>query len=387
VTVARRPHVLIAGVTTRAPAVSAARAGYRVTAVDTFGDMDLRRAVEVITLRRESGAGYGPHAAVTAGAGVPADLVAYTSNFENYPRAVARLAQGRGLLGNSPEVLARVRNPLELMRVLRGHGFASPDTRLSAPGGRPTAGAWLLKPRRSGGGHGITVWQTGAPVPRGAYLQERIAGVPGSLTFAADGHTAACLGFSRQLEATSRFGTGGFRYCGSLLGTPRRTLFPRQSELVARATEAAAVLTRQFQLVGLNGLDFIARDGVPYILEVNPRYSASMELIERAQGVSMFEVHARACCGVLPPIPHPAAQVHGKAIVFARRDVILGDTRAWEESPSFADVPHLGESIQRGHPICTVFARAADGKTCRRRLLSQAAAVYRTVEARKRQAA
>src|SRR6266550_1444574 len=42
-------HVLIAGVTTRAIAVSAAHAGYRVTAVDAFGDLDLRAIADVIT--------------------------------------------------------------------------------------------------------------------------------------------------------------------------------------------------------------------------------------------------------------------------------------------------------------------------------------------------
>jgi predicted ATP-grasp superfamily ATP-dependent carboligase len=377
--------VLIAGVTTRALAVSAAKAGYRVTAVDAFGDLDLRAVADVIPVRREHGP--SPLPAVAAGARVPAEMVAYTSNFENYPGAVARLAQGRRLLGNPPDVLARVRNPIELTRVLRRHGLATPETRATAPVSTSLGEAWLLKPRRSGGGHGIKIWRPNQPVPRGSYLQKQIRGIAGSIVFAADGYRAVVLGFSRQLVGDGRLGAYGFRYCGSILGTPTSRLFPRQEELLERAATLAQVLSHQFRLVGLNGIDFIARGGVPYLIEVNPRYSASMELVERAHNVSMFQLHLVACCGVLPLLPAPAARVEGKAIVFARRDVALGDTRHWIRHPGFADVPHPGESIRRGHPICTVFAQASDEKTCRRLLIRRAVAVHRFADTRKRRAA
>jgi predicted ATP-grasp superfamily ATP-dependent carboligase len=384
---AGRSHVLIAGVTTRALALSAVRAGYRVTAVDAFGDLDLRALVEVIAVKRLPGRHAGPLAAARAGAPVAAELVAYTSNFENSPRAVERLAQGRRLLGNPPDVLARVRNPLELMRVLRCHGLATPETRARATATTPAGIPWLLKPRRSGGGHGIRNWHRGVSIPRSSYLQERIAGVPGSVIFAANGDDAVLLGFSRQLVADSRLGARAFRYCGSLLGSPAIPLFSRQDELLERAAIVARTTSREFGLVGLNGIDFIARGGVPYPIEVNPRYSASMELVERAQGISMFEAHLRACRGELPPVPAAGMDIHGKAIVFTRHDVILGDTVPWLGNEWLADVPHPGERIRRGHPLCTVFARAHDGSTCRRLLLRRAAAIYRLVESKRKRAA
>lgn len=377
-----RPHLLIAGVTTRALAASAARAGYRVTAVDAFGDLDLRAVAEVITLRPEQGKRYGPLAAAAAGDAVPADLVAYTSNFENYPDAVARLGRGRKLLGNTPEVLTRVRNPIELMRLLRQEGFDTPETRASPVNARARSTAWLLKPRRSGGGHGIRVWQPGAPVTRSGYLQERIAGIPGSIVFAANGQGAVVLGISRQLVGDPRVGAHGFRYCGSLLGPLAAPVLPHQREVLVTASAMAEALSREFGLVGLNGIDFIVRRGVPYPVEVNPRYSASMELVELASGVSLFEVHASACHGTLPAAPHPRLRVHGKTIVFARRDMTLGETRGWIGNEWLADVPHPGERIRRGRPICTVFATGTDAMSCRRLLIRRAAAVYRMAEAR-----
>jgi uncharacterized protein len=369
-----RGHVLIAGVTTRPFAVSAAQAGYRVTAIDAFGDRDLRSLADVIPARSRVGQRYGPAQAAAAGALVTADWVAYTSNFENYPSAVARLSHGRQLLGNPPDVLRRSRDPLELRRVLQRHGRPSPETRRRAP--EDGAHTWLLKPRRSGGGHGISIWTPGRPIPRGMYLQRSIAGLPGSISFAANGSTAVVLGFSRQMVGEARLGAQRYRYCGSLLGTSETRLFPRQEELLQRASELARLLAGEFRLVGLNGIDFIARNGVPYPTEVNPRYSASMELIERGAGLSMFETHFQACSGVLPPAVETAGPVQGKAIVFARRAGVVVGTRQWT-SPWIADIPRAGERIMPGRPICTVFAQAQRAAACRRLLLRRSAVVYR----------
>jgi predicted ATP-grasp superfamily ATP-dependent carboligase len=317
---------------------------------------------------------------------VAADAVAYTSNFENYPEAVSALALGRRLLGNPPAVLARVRNPIVLMRALGQRGFVVPTTRASAPPAALAAERWLLKPRRSGGGHGTTPWRSGRPVSRRAYVQERIRGVTGSIAFAADGRRAVALGLSRQLVGERSFGAHGFRYCGSLLASERAPVFPRQAELLVRATALADAVTEAFGLRGLNGLDFVARDGVPLPIEVNPRYSASMELVERATGSSLFAIHAGAFEARLPEPAHLPVHVHGKAIVYARRDVIVGDPLAWHV-PAVADVPHPGELIGRGHPICTVLADGPDAERCLRALVAGAAAIYRAVEPRARGAA
>ena len=234
----------------------------------------------------------------------------------------------------------------------------------------------MLKPRRSGGGHGTRIWRRGETVPRTHYLQEHIAGSTGSVVFAADGKRAVLLGLTRQLVGDGRLGAGGFRYCGSLLGNPG-ALFRQGEEILKAASAVVAGLTAEFGLVGLNGMDFVARGGVPYPIEVNPRYSASMELLERAHGLSMFETHLQACSGTFAAAPGLGSGIEGKAIVFARRDVIVGDTRAWIEHGAFADIPHPGERIRRGHPICTVFARGSSAESCHRLLVKRAASVYR----------
>lgn len=382
--------MLIAGVSVRALAESAARAGYRVSAVDAFGDLDLRAVAEVRPLRRAAGAPFSATAAAKAAREIPASFAAYTSNFENYPRAVAALARGRVLLGNPPAVLERVRDPIALMRALRARGFTTPATRATAPAleGR----GWLLKPRRSGGGHGTGPWRPERPVPRGAYLQEWIRGVPGSVVFAADGRSAVALGISRQLVGERAFGASGFRYCGSLFAAGGTALFERHDALAARAAALAGAVVEAFGVRGLNGIDFIARAGEPVPIEVNPRWSASMELVERATGAALFDLHAGGSAGQLPTVAPAAgeapARVFGKAIIFARRHSMVPPTGLVSaEGAALADLPHPGERVLRGHPLCTVLAEGADGERCMRALAAGAAAVYRKVEPRVRGAA
>ena len=380
-----RGSVLLAGVSTRALAESAARAGYRVIAVDAFGDADLRAVADVVPLARIGGRRYGADLAARTARPVPAVFVAYTSDFENHPPAVAILARGRRLLGNPPRVLERVRNPILLARALAARGFTVPHTRASAPRNPVDGPRWLLKPRCSGGGHGTTAWRRGRPVPRSGYLQERIAGPSGSIIFAANGGDVTLLGLTRQLVGMHAFGSHGFRYCGSLLASRDTSLLPRQPELLGRATVLARAVTATFGLRGLNGIDFIARDGVPFPIEVNPRYSASMELVERGAGVSLFRVHAEACDGRLGDAPAAGREVTGKAIVFARHDVVVDDPGRW--GVDLADIPHPGERIAAGRPICTVFGRGRDGEACTAALATAADRVYRATARRARGAA
>src|SRR5436853_251564 len=97
-------RVLISGVSTRAAAESAARAGFVVTAIDAFGDLDQHASVKVLALTNA----FTARAAALAARTVDCDAVVYLSSFENHPDAISALAQGRALWGNPPAVVRRV---------------------------------------------------------------------------------------------------------------------------------------------------------------------------------------------------------------------------------------------------------------------------------------
>jgi uncharacterized protein len=384
-------RVLLAGVSTRGFAESAARAGYEVVAVDAFGDLDLAACASEVHVVRVRGR-FSARAAVAAVRDVSCDAAVYAASFENHPGAVRALTANRVLWGNPPTVLARARDPRRLARVVGDAGLPSPRVRLTPP--PPAArGRWIVKPFQSGGGDGVAVWRAGARTPgRGSYFQERITGVTGSIVFVADGRRAVPLGLSRMLVGESAFGADGFRYCGSILGSAGDAQFPADERLVERATLLAETVTRAFGLVGVNGIDFVARRGLPYAIEVNPRYTAAMELVERAYGVSLFDVHAQACRQNLPAFDLAAVRRRtpdaiGKAILYARRPGVLGDTRPWLSDGDVRDVSPPGTRFAPREPICTIFARGRDATACFAALARRAARLYRDVEGREARSA
>jgi len=385
-------RVLLAGVSTRGFAESAARAGYDVIAVDGFGDLDLRACATEVHVVRVGGR-FRARAAVAAVRDVSCEAAVYEAGFENHPGAVRALAARRVLWGNPPAVLARARDPRRLARVVGKAGLPAPRVRLTrpAPGVR---GGWVVKPLHSGGGDGVAVWRTGrgAPMPRRSYFQERIVGVTGSIVFVADGRRAVPLGLSRVLAGETAFGADGFRYCGNILGAAGDPQFPADERLLDRATLLAQTVTRAFGLVGVNGVDFVARRGLPWAIEVNPRYTAAMELVERAYGISMFDVHVRACRHSLPTFDLAAARRRapdavGKAIVYARRPIALGDTRPWVLDADVRDISPPGTRFAPREPICTIFARGRDATACFAALARRAAGIYRDVERREARSA
>jgi uncharacterized protein len=206
-------------------------------------------------------------------------------------------------------------------------------------------------------------------------IQQRVEGVLGSAAFVADGRRAFLLGISRGLAGDPAFGARGYRYCGSLYPF---CAAPRLREQLCAIADAA---TTTFGLVGLNGIDFVLSGGAPFVLEINPRYSASMELLERSGGINAFEAHVAACGGSLPSTqlatPH---EVWGKAVVYAQRDVTVGDSAGWLARDDIRDVPSPGDRVRRGQPLCTVFARDADSAACYARLVAAAASLQKDLE-------
>jgi uncharacterized protein len=348
--------ILIAGLTTRAIAESAVRAGCDVVTVDYFGDLDQKRLCQNVSLR-ELGLKYSANAIAEAASSLVYDAVAYCGGLENHPRVVARLAADATLLGNTPETLDRVRDPGQLFPFLAARGFAVPET-LRPGDPLPSGGRWLVKPVRGGGGMGIRVFE-GQPLASGQILQAYLEGISGSAAFVADGERSLLLGWTEQLR-----GPRGFLYGGNILP------FDGPAAALDEVRRLAAALTAEFGLRGLNGLDFILHAGRPVLVEVNPRYCASMELWDQP----VFALHLAACAGSLPGPVEAPADVRGKAIVYAPRRVMVGQTSGWI-ARGIRDVPVPDATIQEGHPICTVLAREPTRAACRARLQADADAI------------
>jgi predicted ATP-grasp superfamily ATP-dependent carboligase len=148
--------------------------------------------------------------------------------------------------------------------------------------------------------------------------------------------------------------------------------------LQARVEQVLATLVPAFALRGLASLDFIAEGGVPWLLEVNPRPSASMVLHAQAWRDGLLDAHLRAVQGRLPDLPPThRGGLRGSRIVFAERDCHLDAAQA-EKLARCAhchDLPAGAARFVRDEPVCSVSAQAADAPAVARMLEERCAAV------------
>lgn len=371
--------ILIVGLSTRAIAESAARGGHDVITLDYFGDRDQRALVRNYALQRDFDLPFSAEALLEVSHKLDFDAVVYTSSLENHPEVVEQFGQGRELLGNPPGVLKEVRDWGRLRAVCDEEDVPYPTTLLPGEeGGAGPAGRWLRKRVRSGGGHGIGPW-AGEALDDRHVLQEHVEGRPASAAFVADGRRSVLLGVSEQLIGREALGAQEYTWCGNIL--PLALDSSEGVNAVVQSVERTVTrLTQRFGLRGVNGIDFVVTDGPggrprPILVEVNPRYTGSMELVERSYGLSVFDLHVRSFDGELPAFSLAEMlddpRFYGKGIVYADEDVVMPNTANWRHEGR-RDVPFSGERIAAGHPICTVLAEGESRAECWRRLVGKA---------------
>jgi predicted ATP-grasp superfamily ATP-dependent carboligase len=380
-------RILIIGISTRGMAESAKTAGYDLVTIDYFGDYDQKSWCENLSLKRDLNLSFGSAQLFEASRDLKFDAVAYTSNLENHAEVIKKFEaagaeENYSLLGNSADVLSRVRHWPTLFGFLQKQGIPVPKTIYG--GQQPGANdkrRWLRKPIQSGGGHDIGFWERDRSVGTAFVLQEQLPGISASASFVANGKECVVLGLTEQLIGRPEFGARDFRYCGNILPL---TAVP--GAVLTQVRDIATRLTREFKLVGVNGLDFMLQEGQVFFLEVNPRYSASMELIERAYGLSIFDLHVQSIQhGVLPDFDVAARWAdtgfYGKAILYAEQDGIAPDTRGWP-ARDIRDVPFSGEALSAGDPVCTVLVSGLAQAECFAGLVAQADVIKGEIYAR-----
>ena len=280
-------RLLILGASTRAAAESACRAGFLPVCGDMFGDDDLRKVAEVHTV-----ADY-PNGLIEVAQRIPASDWIYTGALENCPKLVGRISQRHRLLGNPADVLNAVRDPFRVAEILTAANLPALCVRNETHTGNAGIGEWLRKPRRGGGGRAIRVWNSEIEDRPGRgepfYLQEYVAGTPVSAVFLASRLNCRPVGITRQLVGEQELHATRFAYCGSL--GPLRL----PEDLTQQIAKIGRILATECNLRGLFGIDFMLRDGTVFLTEVNPRYTASVEVLELAGGKPLLRWHCRAC--------------------------------------------------------------------------------------------
>ena len=269
------------------------------------------------------------------------------SGFERGGTFLSKLAAGRKLVGNLPQVIATVKEPRSFFPLLDRLGIPHPAVRLTPPA-NPTG--WLAK--RAGGAGGTHVGEAGErDTGRDRYYQRFESGRACSVLFLCDGTRASVVGFNEQW--TRQVGRARpFVYAGAV----GRLVLPEAVELDIR--ERLDGLVSATGLVGLAGLDFLWRDQEWLALEVNPRPTATLDLYDADYPRGLFHAHLRACAGELPVGEVVSSTVRAQVIVPAEASWRLPEGFVFP--PWCRDLPREGQDFQAGEPVCTVQAEGAD---------------------------
>jgi len=339
------PFVAVAGLSARLLAQSAARAGWRVAALDIFGDRDTRAAAECwFDVGAGGSAGGGANGSASGGAnggtnddaGNGANGGALALDRARLVDALTRIARlphllgwigGSGLeplmaplcrepglprlLGNDAETIAAVREPRRFFALLDALGIAHPTVSFERP---EQADGWLFKLADGcGGTHirpaaAVAAEATSAAVPQAvpqamphAAPQAIPQAAPHATAFAPQPRSAPAehgyfqrLGNGQPLSALF-IGAGGRAHLlgfaeqlvcaiGDLRFVHAGSLGPIEMPppAAARIQQALDALCARTGLVGLNSCDFLFDGSAFEVLEINARPSATMALYETA---------------------------------------------------------------------------------------------------------
>ncbi|AKB77212.1 hypothetical protein MSHOH_0729 [Methanosarcina horonobensis HB-1 = JCM 15518] len=360
-------NILVIGFDTRNIVCSASRAGYTVCSIDAFRDLDLQECAYASALLecRTSGElrqldpnwiiaqmkafGLGFDAIVT-GSGME------TLNMHSFPCPV---------LASSPEAAQEASNKSHLAKRLEALGIPHPCC--YSPDELDTIEyPVILKPATGGGGifnrvaknrqEMLAVLEELSRMDQGftekeILVQQFLEGKPASVSLLSTKDESLAVAVNEQLIGTSWLSKLPFAYCGNI--TPFRTEYAKEMETLAEE------LVLELGLLGSNGVDFLVTEKGPVVLEVNPRFQGSLDTVEKAMGINLFEAHVGCFRGELPEKP--------EAKLFAVRGVLYSDRELFIDRKLMefilreksADIPSQGTVIEPDWPLTSLFAFAS----------------------------
>ena len=197
-------------------------------------------------------------------------------------------------------------------------------------------------------------------------LQEHIEGTNVSSSVLSSQNDRKNL-INSRLITEHDLGNESYEYSGNILPLDEnsfRMFNDNQTEINAdelndEMKDTSEDLIKQFNLIGSNGVDYILdKDGKLKIIEINPRFQGTYELVENSLDINLLDAHIKACEGEIIDIPNPS-QYSIKKIIYARKQVNIGNLNI----PNVYDIPYEGVKIEKDQPLVTIISSNENLKT------------------------
>ena len=197
-------------------------------------------------------------------------------------------------------------------------------------------------------------------------LQEHIEGTNVSSSVLSSHNDRKNL-INSRLITEHDLGNESYEYSGNILPLDEnsfRMFNDNQTEINAdelndEMKDTSEDLIKQFNLIGSNGVDYILdKDGKLKIIEINPRFQGTYELVENSLDINLLDAHIKACEGEIIDIPNPS-QYSIKKIIYARKQVNIGNLNI----PNVYDIPYEGVKIEKDQPLVTIISSNENLKT------------------------
>lgn len=293
----------------------------------------------------------------------------YGSGFEAQPALLQKIAAILPLLGNAATTVQALKSADHFFAVLRQCQIPFPAVVHSWAEMEP--GQTYLKKFAAGcgGSHIQYVTPTDAALEAYHYYQQQLSGHALSLLFIANNNGLEVIGFNEQWLSPAK--AAPFRYGGAV---SHIALAP---EIKQQLISAAQKLTQAFSLVGLNSLDAIMHGDVAYVLEINPRLSATVDLYEHE---NLLQRHVHACqqstnIYFVNKVNNTdlAQSSKAHAVVYALSAMTISTAVDW---PSWAvDIPQTSSAaaleFAAGDPICSVLAMTDNAQSSKQLALTR----------------
>ncbi len=396
-------NLLVVGIDTVSIANSAKSAGYKICAVDYFGDVDLRRVCfewrAIIEQKPRKSCGkinlkFKPEAFLKMAKSLydkcETDAILLSSGLDDYFDVLHELDDLVPILGNPPKIIEKVRKKPEFFEELKRLRIARPETAIVKNVNEAKAAAVeigypvIVKPTRSFGGASVRKAQNpkeaeksflqASWISKEVLVQKFIDGIHTSVSFLASETDVKVLTINEQLLGLhSLYQREPFGHCGNIVP------LHLTDSISGRCMHIAQKISLYFGLKGSNGIDLvISKEGTPYVMEVNPRFQGTLECVERVLGINLVELHIDACLhGSMPTIKEKRATFCTRLILYTPKRIIAPDLTAFRK---VRDIPVLEAIIEEGEPLCSIITEGKNRSSSFRKAKRLARSIYNMLQ-------